>query len=244
MAGVYMRWRRPLMIAAVAACALALLGAGSCAAYSPGDPEFRAFWVDAWHNGILSQSQVNKLLGVVGDPNSKGDIRNANCNAVIIQVRRNCDAAYPSSMGEPYMSGLSPSNFNGLQAAINAAHDTTGGKKRIEVHCWIVTFRTSGGTVYSLHDDTPTGSLTTLDNYWPTRTDSGGETSDKAFDPGHPLCEDYTVNVAMDLVNNFDIDGVHFDYIRFTANNQGYNPTSIARYNARYGLTGQPSASN
>ncbi len=45
----------------------------------------------------------------------------------------------------------------------------------------------------------------------------------------------------MDLVNNFDIDGIHYDYIRFTANNQGYNPTSIARYNARYGLTGQPS---
>ena len=48
----------------------------------------------------------------------------------------------------------------------------------------------------------------------------------------------------MDLVNNFDIDGVHYDYIRFTANNQGYNPTSIARYNARYGLSGQPSPSN
>ena len=161
-----------------------------------------------------------------------------------MQVRRNCDANYPSSMGEPYMSGLSPSNFNALQAVINAAHDTTGGKQRIEVHCWIVTFRTSGGAVYAAHAGTPTGSLTTLDNYWPSRDDSGGEVSDKAFDPGHPLAEEYTVNVAMDLVNNFDIDGIHYDYIRFTANNQGYNPTSIARYNARYGLTGQPAATN
>jgi uncharacterized lipoprotein YddW (UPF0748 family) len=244
MSGFCLRRTRSLMIAALAACALAVLGAGSCAAYTPGDPEFRAFWVDAWHAGVLNQSQVDKLLGVVGNPTSLGDIRNANCNAVVIQVRRNADACYPSAMGEPYMGGLSPSNFNGLQAAIDAAHDTTGGKKRIEVHTWIVTFRTSGGAVYSQHDDTPTGSLANLDNYWPTRTDSGSETSDKAFDPGHPLCEDYTVNVAMDLVNNFDIDGVHFDYIRFTANNQGYNPTSIARYNARYGLTGQPSASN
>ena len=128
--------------------------------------EWRAFWVDTWGNpGILNQGEVDTLLGVPGNANSLGRIREVNCNAVFIEVRRNCDACYPSSMGEPYMSGLSPANFNALQACINAAHDTTGGKKRIEVHCWIVTFRTSGGLVYSQHSDTPTGSLTTLDNY-------------------------------------------------------------------------------
>ena len=220
-----------------------LVVAGRVLAYSPGDPEFRAFWVDTWGTGILSQSEVDTLLGVPGT-STKGQIRDANCNAVVIEVRRNCDACYPSSMGEPYMSGLSPANFNALQAVINAAHDTTGGKKRIEVHAWIVTFRTSGGLVYTQHSDPPTGSLTNLDNYWPTCDDTGAETDDKAFDPGHPLCEEYTANVAMDIVNNFDVDGIHFDYIRFTANNQGYNPTSVARYNARYGLTGQPSASD
>lgn len=206
--------------------------------------EYRAFWVDAWGDGVLNQTQVNTLLGQVGNASSLGQIREANCNTVIVQVRRNCDANYPSSMGEPYMSGLTPANFNSLQAVINAAHDTTGGKKRIEVHAWIVTFRTSGGLVYTQHSDTPTGSLTNLDNYWPTRTSAGTETSDKAFDPGHPLAEEYTVNVCMDIITNFDVDGLNYDYIRFTAGDQGYNPTSIARYNARYGLTGQPSSTD
>jgi len=202
--------------------------------------EYRAFWIDAWHAGFLNQSQVDSLLGVVGSSTSKGTIRDANCNAVVIQIRRNADVCYPSAKGEPYFSGLSPSTFNALQAVINAAHDTTGGKQRIEVHCWMVTFRTSGGVVYDLHNDTPTGSLTSLDNYWITRTEAGGETSSYAFDPGHPLAEEYLVDVAMDLVNNFDIDGIHYDYVRFEANSEGYNPTSVARYNARYGLTGQP----
>lgn len=197
--------------------------------------EWRAFWVDAWGTGFLSQSQVDKLLGVVGDPNSKGDIRNANCNAVFVQVRRRADVCYPSGMGEPYFSGLTPSNFNALQAIINAAHDTTGGKQRIEVHCWIVAFATAGGLVYQQHSD-PNNPA----NYWPTRDNNGNETDDKAFDPGHPNCLEYLTNVCMDLVQNFDIDGIHYDYIRFTANNQGYNPTSVARYNARYGLTGNP----
>ncbi len=229
--------RRPFGLALLVAAA-----AGTDAA--PADAaEWRAFWVDAWGAGFLNQSQVDTLLGVPGT-SSKGQIREANCNAVFVQVRRRYDTAYPSGVGEPYMSGLSPADFNALQAMINAAHDTTGGKKRVEVHCWLVAFATAGGQVYTQHIGTPTGSLTNFDNYWPTRDDSGAETSDKAFDPGHPLVLQYLVNVCMDLVNNFDIDGIHYDYIRFTANNQGYNPTSIARYNARYGLTGQPAASD
>ncbi len=230
---------RPWGASLAAVAIVALLVVGPCFAYQPGDPEFRGFWVDAWGAGAMNQPQVETLLGRPGT-SIKGQIREANCNAVVLQVRRNCDANYPSSMGEPYMSGLTPSNFNALQAVINAAHDTTGGKQRVEVHAWMVTFRTSGGVVCGRHDDPPTGSLTNLDNYWLTRTDSGTETDDRAFDPGHPLAAEYTVNVAMDIVNNFDVDGIHFDYIRFTGGNQGYNPTSIARYNARYGLTGQP----
>ena len=140
-------------------------------ACSAGAAEYRAFWVDAWGAGFLNQSQVDTLLGVPGNATSKGTIRDANCNVVIVQVRRRFDVCYPSGMGEPYMSGLSPANFNALQAMINAAHDTTGGKKRIEVHCWSVTFKTANGAVYSQHSDTPTGSLTTFDNYWPTRVE-------------------------------------------------------------------------
>jgi uncharacterized lipoprotein YddW (UPF0748 family) len=134
--------------------ALAVCGSAWVAAAS----EYRAFWVDTWGAGILKQGQVDTLLGVVGTTN-KGQLRAVNCNAVIIEVRRNCDACYPSSMGEPYMSGLTPANFNALQAVIDAAHDTTGGKKRIEVHCWMVTFRTSGGAVCKRHSGVATRSV-------------------------------------------------------------------------------------
>ena len=216
-----------------------------------GAAEWRAFWVDAFHNGFYNQSQVDTLLGVPGTT-SAGQIRDVNCNAVIIQVRKRADVCYPSGVGEPYMSSLSPANFNALAALIKAAHDTTGGKKRIEVHCWSVAFKTARGVVYRQHTNTPTGSLTTFDNYWPTRLSStnGAENADGAFDPGHPKCLEYLVNAHMDLVNfqttagpdgtDGHIDGIHYDYIRFEANTEGYNPTSVARYNARYGLTGQP----
>src|SRR5512137_173346 len=213
--------------------------------------EYRAFWLDAFHNGFYSQSEVDTLLGVPGTT-SGGQIRDVNCNAVIIQVRKRADVCYPSGVGEPYMSGLSPANFNALAALIKAAHDTTGGKKRIEVHCWSVAFKTGKGVVYSQHNDTPTGNLTNFDNCWPTRVGStnGAENADGAFDPGHPKCLEYLVNAHMDLVNfrttagpdgtDGHIDGIHYDYIRFEANTEGFNPTSVARYNARYGVSGDP----
>ena len=213
--------------------------------------EWRAFWVDAWGEGFLNQSQVDTLLGVPGTTNL-GRIREVNCNAVVVQVRRRFDVCYPSGVGEPYMSGLSPANFNALAAMIKAAHDTTGGKKRIEVHCWSVVFKTGKGLVYSQHTNPPTGSTTNFDNYWPTRKGSvtGPENSDGAFDPGHPKVLEYLVNAHMDLVNfqtvagpdgtDGHIDGIHYDYIRFEADDEGFNPTSVARYKERYGLTSDP----
>jgi len=137
------------------------------------------------------------------------------------------------------MSNLSPGDFNALAAPDQGAHDTTGGKKRIEVHCWSVAFKTAKGLVYSQHSDPPTGSLTTFDNYWPTRLSStnGAENADGAFDPGHPKALEYLVSAHMDLVNfqttagpdgtDGHIDGIHYDYIRFEASTEGYNPTSV-----------------
>jgi uncharacterized lipoprotein YddW (UPF0748 family) len=236
--------------ALVLVCLLALLPTNSVKA-----AEYRAFWLDAFHNGFYNQSEVDTLLGVPGTT-SGGQIRDVNCNAVIVQVRKRADVCYPSGVGEPYMSNLSPTDFNALAALIKAAHDTTGGKKRIEVHCWSVAFKTAKGVVYSQHSDTPTGSLTTFDNYWPTRLSSttGAENADGAFDPGHPKCLEYLVNAHLDLVNfqttagpdgtDGHIDGIHYDYIRFEGNTEGYNPTSVGRYNARYGLSGDPASSN
>ena len=45
--------------------------------------EFRAFWADAFHPGFSDSAQVTKLIG---------DARAANCNAVVVEVRRRGDA--------------------------------------------------------------------------------------------------------------------------------------------------------
>ena len=227
--------RSPRALALAVAIAAVLLCAGPCLAYTHGDPEVRAMWVDCLvgHPGLFSITEINKLLGVPGDPNKGGDLREANCNTAIIEVRRAGKVIYDSALDEPWLTG-----FDALQAVLDRAHDTTGGKKRIEVHAWIVTFNTGGGQIWEDHMDADNP-----DNYWPTLTNTGA-TSNAMWDPGHPKVQKYIVDVMMDLVNNYDVDGVHYDYIRFNAATEGYNPTSIARYNARHGTTGQPSTTD
>jgi uncharacterized lipoprotein YddW (UPF0748 family) len=67
------------------------------------------------------------------------------------------------------------------------------------------------------------------------------------IDLGHPDAAKYTVDVLMHLVNAYDIDGLHLDRIRYpeytasgqtasTGTNIGYNPTSVERYQRRYGI--------
>lgn len=71
--------------------------------------------------------------------------------------------------------------------------------------------------------------------------------SDFWLDFGHPDAAAYTVDVVMHLVRNYDIDGLHLDRIRYpeigiagqtpaTGVSIGYNSTSIARFQRRYGI--------
>ena len=76
------------------------------------------------------------------------------------------------------------------------------------------------------------------------------------IDLGHPDAADYTLKVLMHLVKNYDVDGLHLDRIRYpeisttgqtpgSGVSIGYNETSVARFNRRYGFpTGSLPAQN
>lgn len=201
-------------------CALVLLAAGGADAQSP---EFRAYWVDAWHDGFKTPAQTDALLA---------HVRSCNLNAVVVQMRRRGDTYYPSPY-EPYATDATP-GFDALAYLVQRAHNVS---PRIEVHVWFTMLPIAS-------DNTPSDPNHPFNRYpeYLTREDSGNMVigGNYWFDPGHPGAEEYTYNVVMDVVNRYDVDGVHFDYIRFGSQRSGYNEVSVARFNAFHGLTGQP----
>lgn len=46
--------------------------------------------------------------------------------------------------------------------------------------------------------------------------------------------------MVLDLVSNYDLDGLLLDYFRYPVADSGYNQYAIERYNSEFGLSGQP----
>ena len=181
-----------------------------------GAGEYRCIWVDIWSPFILNATECKTLVD---------RCRANNINTIIPEIRAYGDAYYESDL-EPRGHLLPNNGFDPLGYLIDLAHDTSGGKKYIEVHAWFVMQRVSSST--SLHPDH------VLSQHWEyvMRNSSGNTGTAYYLDPGHPGALDHNVAVILDCLSNYDIDGINLDYIRYPGAAWGYNQTSIDRFNA------------
>ncbi|MCF7826182.1 MAG: family 10 glycosylhydrolase, partial [Candidatus Marinimicrobia bacterium] len=163
--------------------------------------EWRATWVITWEH-INSSSTVAQNQARVRQ--IMDDHVAANMNAVLWQARQSGTAYYNSSF-EPWGSyaGGSDPGYDPLQYAIEQAH-----LRGLELHAWFNTFHcasTAAGTPAGDHPE------------WVCRDeDDIPMPSSRALSPGLQEVRDYTLDVAMEIVNNYDIDGIHLDYIRWS----------------------------
>ncbi|MER3403337.1 MAG: hypothetical protein C4337_08645 [Armatimonadota bacterium] len=188
------------------------------------DTEFRGFWVDGFNEGFHTPEEVETLLRRV---------RNANMNAVIVQMRKRGDAHYLSPL-EPFASNQKP-NFDALAYLIEKAKSET---PPIEVHVWVNCHPIWPGSGW------PSDPKHILNRAPEIQTENfeGERITEVGYgmDWGHPLANEWFARVVLDIVRRYDIDGIHFDYIRYTGERWGYNPVSVERFNRRYGRTGKP----
>lgn len=208
---------------ALAVVALALMCAGTCRAYTPGDPEFRAIYVDAWHAGCMSAWEIDTLIT---------NAHSCNANTIVAQVRRRGDTAYPSR--EPMASGFS-SGFDSLAYLVQKCHTTS---PRLDVQAWFVVWPVASD------NNTPSDPNHPYKKYpqYLTKDESGNTlcSGDYWFDPGNPNAEQYTHDIILDVVNRYAVDAINLDYIRFGGYHFGYNDVSVARFNAAHGRSGLP----
>ena len=127
-----------------------------------------------------------------------------NVNSVFLQIRTECDAFYNSTI-EPWSYWLTNSQgtppsplYDPLQFAIEEAH-----KRGMELHAWFNPYRAdrsvgsypkAANHVTNLHPD------------WVIQISTF-----KFLNPGLPSVRNYISSVIYDVVNRYDIDGVHFD---------------------------------
>ena len=173
---------------------------------TPGaDREFRAAWVATVANvnwpskpGLPVEKQKQEALYLLDL------LYKNNFNAVIFQVRPQCDALYKSDL-EPwsyYLTGIQGKApdpyYDPLEFWIKEAH-----ARGIELHAWLNPYRAhhvAGGEVTeaSIVRKRPDLVVKLEQGYW-------------WMEPTKKATQDQTYNVVMDLVRRYDLDGIHFD---------------------------------
>jgi uncharacterized lipoprotein YddW (UPF0748 family) len=167
--------------------------------------EFRGVWIATVENidwpssPKLTTDQQKKELTAQLDAHQQTGI-----NAVMLQVRPAADALYAKSR-EPWSKWLTGKQgtapdpvYDPLEFAITEAH-----KRGMELHAWFNPYRaTNDSKFFALS----AGHITRLKPEW--FFTYGGI---KLFNPGIPEVREYIVRVILDVVDNYDIDGVHMD---------------------------------
>ena len=167
--------------------------------------EFRGQWIATvvnidWPSDVhLSVARQQQELISLLDADQRAGI-----NAVMLQVRPAADAFYAKS-GEPWSrwltgkQGMAPSPaYDPLEFAITEAH-----KRGMELHAWFNPYR---ATFDSNFKSLCTCHITNQSPSW--FFTYGGI---KLFNPGIPEVRDYIIKVILNVVDNYDIDGVHMD---------------------------------
>lgn len=183
--------------------ALAATAGAEASALAPRKRELRAMWISSVVNidwpsrtGLSAADQQAEFLHWL-------DVAEQfHLNAVFVQVRPTADAFWPSPL-EPwsqYLTGVQGRDpgYDPLAFIVEEAH-----RRNLELHTWYNPYRVSmGADPSALVPDHP--ARVHPDWIWAY----GGKLY---FDPGLPEAQEHIQQAILHSVENYDIDGVHFD---------------------------------
>lgn len=196
------------LLALVLACVLTLVTPAFAAGTPSASEEMRGVWVSSVYNLDYPSSPTT-------DPDklkAEADEILDNCvkwglNAVFLQVRPSGDALYKSDLfpWSKYLTGsvgTAPQyGFDPLEYWVEAAH-----KRGLELHAWINPYRITRSK------DTEWNSLPSthpakMNPDWVVKYSDGNY----YFNPGIPEVRDLVTRGAVEIVQNYDVDGLHMD---------------------------------
>lgn len=190
----------------------------------------RGLWVDAFGAGLKTRAQITQMVQ---------DAARMNINVLFVQAIRRGDCLCLKS-GLPLATDRDlEKNFDPLAFATRLAHE-----KGIRVIAWasVTGIANTASPSTNPQHVMRTHGPASRDSWLARRSDgTWQEGSDGWLDAGIPAAADYAAQAVANLVRNYDVDGVQLDRIRYPdGGDWGYDPKTIARYNAETGNKGRP----
>ena len=172
--------------------------------YTERTSEFRGVWVATVYNlnfpKHTSEIQYKAAFDALLD-----DVEDNNLNAILFQVRPRNDAFYQSAYApfSRYLAGTEGQDpgWDVMEYMVSSAH-----ARGIEFHAWMNPYRVTTSATETLNDLAP-------NNFARLNPDLVIEDTDGKFilNPGEPEVVDYIKNVVSEILDLYDVDGIHFD---------------------------------
>lgn len=172
--------------------------------------EIRATWLTTLGGMDWPRNKANNAAGIQRQQKELCEIldrlKAAHFNTVLIQARLRGDMIYPSAI-ETFaesLTGFTGKNpgYDPLAFAIEECH-----KRGMELHAWIVTI--------------PVGNTRQIKLLGKNSVVQKNRSICKQFqgnwylDPGNPETKEYLSRIVKEVTSRYDMDGIHFDYIRY-----------------------------
>lgn len=165
--------------------------------------EVRAVWLTTlngldWPRTRGAEAQKQELVHILDQ------LKDAGINTVLFQTRVRATTVYPSKMEpwEPTLAGGKAPSYNPLQFCIDECH-----KRGMECHAWVCTIPIGKWNKVGCKE---------MRKKYPKLIKRIGE--ETYMDPANPQTADYIARICREIVTNYDVDGIHLDYIRYPEN--------------------------
>ena len=178
-----------------------------CTVSSAAEPQHRGVWMHASY--IKTPPEADRCVEL---------IERANLNAVYLLVWYWGGQAAFESQFCPMLEGVQP-GYDPMGYMIRECH-----RRQIEVHAWFVNGAYGHSEPRHVLDRHPDFAL-----------DTGGQSDRIWYDFGKPEVRKFQSDLMIEALTRYDLDGVHFDYIRYDGPAVCYCNHCQTEFASRYG---------
>jgi len=185
--------------------------------------DYQCLWVV--RDALQTKKSIDELINFASE---------RNINDLFVQVRGRGDALYESQM-IPRSQLLSSDEFDPLSYLLKNIKG-----KGIKVHAWVNVYLVWSSKdmpedkkhiIYKNEDWIDTTEEWPVDiNKQLYKISTRNEGEGVFLSPNHPEVSNYLVSVFKEIVDSYEIDGLHLDYIRYQDVDYGKNPYAIAKF--------------
>jgi uncharacterized lipoprotein YddW (UPF0748 family) len=182
----------------------------------------KAIFIDAVGQEMYEQSRATKSFNTV---------REAQFDTLFIHTRYMGQVYYTSSL-EPRSDRIDASFTDPLRYFVYMAHPAEAGSVTLKIYPWVSIMPAYSGRISLMP---PIGNILQRHPEWVMLNYKGDRMDNRDIfyiDPGNPSVQEYIESLLVEIVKNYDVDGIILDGFRYPDDglNWGYNKMALAAY--------------